>query len=267
MKLLIAFLLTALCAVAEVRQIEVNVVVDMTPEGKKRVPPSPDHPSYYVPVIGGYRQEGTVYAGEKKPSQNAVLHLAAVELAKQSYFVCKPSKALSPDIILVFNWGNLNPERGTLPAPILSHTEKDPGANGDSDDISIQFNDRQMLDLVGGSAIGNVNNDSDREQIAVRAGEDRYFITITAYDYATSIHTQKKVALWQAKMSVPSQGMAYDDVAKALVEAGGPFFGRETTIPRQFSIPVVPEGHVLVGTPQVKDGPDSPAAPAPAGAK
>jgi hypothetical protein len=265
MKLLVVFLVTGLSAFASVRQIEVNVVVDMTPEGRKREPPSPDHPTYYLPIVGGYRQEGTSFAGEKRPTQNALLHLAAVELANQSYFVCQPTKAHPPDIILVFNWGYMNPERATLPAPVLSHTEKDPGANGDSDDISVQFNDRQMLDLVGGAAIGNVKNDSDREQVAVRAEENRYFIAITAYDYAASIHSQKKVPLWQEKVSVPSQGVGYDDVAGALVAAAGPFFGRETVTPKQFSVPAVPEGRVLLGTPRITD--DKDATPAPTGAK
>jgi hypothetical protein len=265
LRFLIAFLATTLGAIAAARLVEVNVVVDMTPEGRKRTPPDPDHPSYYVPIVGKFREEGAVFAGGKAPSQNDLLHLAAIELAKQSYFVCPPGKAHTPDIILVFNWGCMNPDRVTQPAPAGNPMDKDPEANGGSDDMAVVVNDRQMLDLVGGATLQNLNSDADREAVADRAQENRYFIVISAFDFPTSVHNQKKVPLWQAKLSVPSAGVSYDDIAEVMIETGSPFFGRETATPKRVTIPVVPEGHVLLGTPQTKDYQDVP--PAPAGTK
>ena len=265
MRFLIAFLATALGAYAAARQVEVNVVVDMTPEGRMRTPPDAEHPSYYVPIVGKFREEGAVYAGGKAPSQNDLLHLAAVELANQNYFVCPPDKSHTPDVILVFNWGCLNPDRVTQPAPpneINPYQDKDPEANGDADDMAVVVNDRQMLDLVGGATLQNLNSDSDREAVADRAQENRYFIVISAFEFPTSTHDQKKVPLWQAKLSVPSAGVTYDDIAEVMIKTGSPFFGRETPTPKRVTIPVIPEGRVLLGSPQTKDYQNGPLAPA-----
>jgi hypothetical protein len=56
---------------------DVNVVVDMTDEGKKVAPPTKEKPAFYFPVVAGYREEGAIVAGEKKPPANPVAHLLA----------------------------------------------------------------------------------------------------------------------------------------------------------------------------------------------
>lgn len=262
-KLLFAFLLTTLGALAAQRHTLVNVVVDMTPEGQKAAHPTPDHPAYYYPVVGGYKQEGQAIAGDKPPNQSELLHLAALELAKQGYLVVHPGKTPPPDILLVFHWGPINPETldlndvfgggtadtgadaiGGGPAAAFAAQSANSPANS-----LITFNSKEMLSILAGNTLNNINDPSGVQAMIEASQEDRYFIVITAYDYPATMRQKKAVPLWQAKMSIPSAGVAFDDVTPALIAAGGPLFGRETTLPQQITFPITPQGHVIVGTP------------------
>jgi hypothetical protein len=252
-----AFLLTTIGIMAGERRALVNVVVDMTPEGRKAAHPTPDHPAYYFPVIGGYRQEGQAIAGDKRPTQFALLHLAAVELAKQGYLVVHPGKTSPPDIILVFSWGTLNPDTIDLQGGGL-----------------VPLNINEMLAMVAGNTLENVSPDvgasgdtpigfmsPERHAIGEAVLDNRYCIVITAYDFPATIRQKKEVPLWQAKMSVSSAGVAFDDVMPALIAAGGPLFGRETTFPQRITFPVTPDGRVIVGTPVLVHYHDAPLPP------
>jgi hypothetical protein len=271
-KFLLAFLLTTLGVLAEPRQTLVNVVVDMTPEGRKVTHPTPDHPSYYYPIIGGYLQKGQAIAGDKPPKEFELLHAAALELARQNYFVFHQGRTPPPDIILVFHWGPINPE--TIDLNQVFGGAADTDASG-TDTAStpanslITTNSTEMLNLLVGNTLPNIHESNGLQSIVEAAQEDRYFIVVTAYDFTATVRQKKAVALWQAKMSVPSAGVAFDDVTPALVAAGGPLFGRETTVPQQTSLPVTPEGRVMVGTPvlvhyhDATAAPSSPPAPSP----
>jgi hypothetical protein len=275
-KLLLAFLFTTLGVLAGQRQTLVNVVVDVSPEGRKVAHPTPDHPSYYFPVVGGYLQQGEAFAGEKRPNQDELFHLAAVELAKQGYLVAHPGKTPPPDIFLVFHWGPLNPETIDLDDVFdggKAGNNVDGSAMnklGDNDGMAVSLssttdtgsstansvvtlNSMQMLNILAGNTLKNIHESSGSNlQALIEATlENRYFIVITAYDFAATVHQKKKVPLWQAKMSVPSAGVAFDDVTPALIAAGGPLFGRETTLPQRITIAVTPEGSVTVGTPVI----------------
>jgi hypothetical protein len=270
-KLLLAFLLTTLGTLAGQRQTLVNVVVDMTPEGRKAVHPTPDHPAYYYPIVGGYNQEGQAIAGDKQPKQNELLHLAAVELAKQGYLVVNPGKippTPPPDIILVFHWGPINPETfdlndvfgGDVASAASNTAMAKPDASGASNASKLNpeafsslvtMNNAQMLNMLVGNTLPNIHASSGYQAVIEAAQEDRYFIMVTAYDFPATVRQKKAVLLWQAKMSVPSAGVAFDDVTPTLIAAGGPLFGRETTVPQHISLPVTPEGRVIVGTSKV----------------
>src|SRR5262245_40871842 len=69
------------------KDTEVNIVVDLTAEGKKVPKPSRAHPAYYYPVVGGFRELGALVAGEKRPPAASVARLLAKALAAQGYLV------------------------------------------------------------------------------------------------------------------------------------------------------------------------------------
>ena len=310
---------------------EVDVVVDMTPEGRKLLHPSPGHPAYYYPVVAGYKQEGDIVAGEKKPPpSSAVLHLIAVELARQGYRVLNPAPFVDPQGEVTYADGTVvtvPPEPvpgkpvtlnvpGDIPltkamidageGPYSGHRRAGPKASrvptplaqvlqtvdpvhgpvikglpslilvirwgymnpiiqnyGDISDPSQDafLNQSEMLALVGGNTLGNLDADFEKDEVLLGAQQDRYFVMISAYDFTTYVRTRKKTPLWQAKMSVPSRGVYLEEVLAPLVHVGGPWFGTETTQPKMVLAPITPEGKVEVGALTLKDYLDAPSPP------
>jgi hypothetical protein len=230
------------------RQTEVSIVVDMTPEGRKVEPPSQARPARYLPLVLGYKEIGAPIAGSRPPLQNEVLHLAALELARQGYLVISKA-APAPSLILLFQWGSMNPQ-------IETFFDENPGQR-------VFANEPQMLALVGGDTLKHMDLEFQQEQVRQAAEESRYFVALTAFDYNAYTRHHKKVKLWQAKISLPSESVSIDEAMPALIKAGGPLFGRETLRPKRVILPVTDEGRVDIGALTVKDYQDAPA-PAPA---
>jgi len=238
------------------RKTEVDVVVDLTPEGRKVKGPTPSNPIYYLPVMGGYQALGAAVAGEPPPPPpNEVAHLVAVELAKQGYWTTQTHRQKDrtvysppPSLVLAIHWGYLNPVKDTPGVPDAGTTPI--------------YNEDQMLALVGGNTLNNLDLGFEREGVIRGAEQNRYFVVVTAFDFLAYQKTRKRVQLWQAKMSVASNGVTLGEALPALVKAGGPLFGRETKRPQMLILPVTPEGRVDIGAPTVKDYEDAPS-PAP----
>jgi hypothetical protein len=227
---------------------EVDVVVDLTPAGRAVSPPSPGHPIYYVPVLGGYQQLGAQLAGEPPPPQPVtVAHEVAKALAGQGYLVMGPNRP-PPSLVLAVHWGRLNPQ-----------IETDPLTGQ-----RIVFNQTQMLSLTGGTALNHLDLGFEREAAMQGAERDRYFVAVTAYELEAYQKRHAKVMLWQAKMSVPASGLTLAEVMPVLAKAGGPMFGRETLRPKMLILPLSPGGRVEIGVPTVKDYQDVPLRSAPA---
>jgi hypothetical protein len=308
-------------------EVEVDVVVDMTTEGRKIVHPDPAHPAYYLPVVGGFQEKGATVRGEKMPSPHDVVHLVAVALARQGYLIAKPAPGVNaqgvityaddtvvtvppfikpghriglnepgnvpltmamledpdgpyslrlasqtppggspapatdvmrtisarhgpvlrglPNLVLTIHWGYLNPQIDDASEP-----------TGSVDNPF--YNQNEMLALVGGNALVMLSY-ADREAVMQAAKNNRYFVILSAYDFPSYQQAHKKVLLWQAKMSVPSNGSLFNDVMATLITAGEPLLGRETSRPKMLFLPVTPEGKVTIGTPVLSDYRETPA--------
>ncbi|MSU68365.1 MAG: hypothetical protein CK548_08750 [Opitutia bacterium] len=232
------------------KDADVNVVVDMTEAGRKISPPTKEKPAFYYPVLAGYRESGSLVAGEKSPPPTPVAKLLAKALAAQHYYVMG-TKTPAPTLILVFHWGYMNPQ--------IDDT------GDDENPQQIFWNQKEMLALVAGNTVKNVGAfGSDREDILQNMRDDRYFVIVSAYDFDAA-KEKKKVLLWQAKMSTPSNRVSLAEVIPSMITAGGPRFGRETKLPESVTAPLAKEGKVEVGTPVVvPDGPDKAKKPEPA---
>jgi hypothetical protein len=167
--------------------------------------------------------------------------LPVIEVLQTTDPVHGPVMAGMPSLILSVQYGYANPQSADF------DTSVNPIHN-------INFNQRQMLGLVAGNTLNNLDLDIEREDVMQRTEQDRYFVMVSAYDFEAYRTGHKIVLLWQAKMSAPSDALAqFTDALTALVWAGGPLFGRETTRPETVLLRVTPEGRVEVGTPVVKD--------------
>ncbi len=139
----------------------------------------------------------------------------------------------TPSLIVSFQYGYANPEVASFDG-----STTDPITN-------INFNQMQMLGLVAGNSIKDLGADFDRDAVMQRAGQDRYFVMVSAYDFDAYKSGHKVVLLWQAKMSASSDNLGqFTDALNALAWAGGPYFGRETKRPATIRLPVTPDGRV-----------------------
>lgn len=226
------------------KDTDVNVVVDMTEAGRKITPPTKESPAFYYPVLAGYRESGSLVAGETSPPPTPVAKLLAKALAAQHYYVVG-TKTPAPTLLLVFHWGYMNPQIDDI---------------GDNENPQQLFwNQREMLALVAGNTLGNVGPFGfQRDDILQASREDRYFVIVSAYDFEAA-KTKKKVLLWQTKMSTPSNRVSLAEVIPGMITAGGPRFGRETKLPESVTAPLAKEGKVEIGTPTVVDDAGRPA--------
>ena len=117
---------------------EVNVNVDFTEAGRKLTPPTRDHPTYYLPLVGGYGERGEVVAGEKVPPPSPVLHELARTLANNGYLVAGTQTPV-PTVLLTFSWGSMKPKIESF---------------GDS---QVFLNQKEMVALVGGQSVRNLD--------------------------------------------------------------------------------------------------------------
>jgi hypothetical protein len=254
-------------AVNDGDKVMVIVNVDLTDEGRKIARPTPEQPAYYVPVILGYHEGGKIIGGEQPPSRQEMLRQLGRALAKEGYVLqaVRPNANQTlPSLILAFEWGYLNPDTSNFGLMDLTTGEGgtlNPGevrtksslATGTAD-----YNQAKMVTLVagagaaaqlatGGSA-GMLQSDWDMLREAVT--EDRYFIIVSAFDFAASLKGEQKL-LWRARMSTQRHGVWMDDVLPALVTVGAPVFGRKT-IPTFTTVPIT-RGTVKLGPMEIKN--------------
>lgn len=261
---LLALCFAAFSAVAHatVRDFaEVVANADLTEEGKKIPRPTPGRPVYYVPVILGWQEGGKIVAGEEPPRRELVLKQLGQALAKEGYVL----QALRPDadktlpsLIIAIEWGSLNPlvtEHGALDLGTGAGGTLSPAAirNDPTQATSSDFNQGARVALVAGSAfrrqvgLSQVEWDKIRDAVA----GDRYYIIVSAYDFAASLQGGQKL-LWRARMSTERQGIWMNDIVPALVVAGAPLFGRQTEAPAWKEYPVR-GGRVELGELKVLD--------------
>jgi hypothetical protein len=202
------------------RNTEVTVVVDQTDAGRKVKPPTKESPAYYFAISAGFHERGAVVAGEKSPPTDDVEVLLRRALANQGYLPAT-NEGPAPTLLLVYGWGTMNPEI------IETGTLED--EDGNSMALESVANKREMISLVGGYKVDTFfSMDRDRVEEAIR--EDRYFMIVSAYDFAAAVKREKKL-LWRAKISAPSQGTDLAETLPTLARVGSRYFGRDTNRP------------------------------------
>jgi hypothetical protein len=221
---------------------EIMVNVDLTPAGNKVAAPTPEKPAHYLMVLGGFKAIGDPVAGETHPSDGDVEKAVKSALAARGYVSINTQSAAPPELLLVVNWGDANPE----------------SISGDE-----TFDQTQMRALVGGRVLSNMLlQEAGRAELVSKATYDeRYFLTVAAYDYkAASATPSKKVLLWIARMSTPTSRTTLSDVLPALAQSAAPFFGRGTKLPKEIFVDL-PDHHARVDIGPTTVMPDAPATP------
>lgn len=228
--------------------VDVNVVVDMTDAGRKIPPPTPERPVYYLPLPEGFQKVGYApYYQRPPPTALEVEHFIEKEFAAQGYRVMVHGS--HPTLALDLVWGYMDSTGGAIPPGWMhellyghlgSHGPWDPHTSipdGKPMDYRVSDNLKQ-LDRLG-----------------------RYYVIVSAFDFQDWLH-HKATLLWRAHISTMIWGHYFDQVLPIMVTTAAPMLGRESTRPQFVPVPVVPDGHVVVGAPYVKTDSSQPAAQA-----
>jgi hypothetical protein len=95
-----------------------------------------------------------------------------------------------------------------------------------------------------------------RERELLELAQDgRYFVIVSAYDYAALGRHETRL-LWRTKMSANDPGVAMVAALPALIQGGGPYFGRDNEESQFVRTPLEPGDKVETGSPARLQGPD-----------
>lgn len=81
-------------------------------------------------------------------------------------------------------------------------------------------------ELAGPKIVGAVGN--QKRSLRDEVEEDRYFVVVMAYDFATLRDTRQRKLLWVTRFSLPAHGNAFDGSVAAMAKAAAAHFGRST---------------------------------------
>jgi hypothetical protein len=273
--------------------LELTVITEVTDEGKKLPPVSPDHPAYYLPQSAGYVQVGDTYGNEKTVPADELERLLKKSLAANGYLPANPP-AQPPSLAVIYYWGAhnlLNNDIGSLSADQVARNILDRAAlvGGEkfAKELATLF---ERLDaLVKSSPSGSIDSSDSsgdpsgtaptiapglttfnnpvnlfkmrslkNEFLLDQASDDCYYVVASAYDYAAFTHQQRKL-LWRTRMTVNSKGVSQVQSLPTLISSAAPYFGRDMAESEILS-KRVKEGEITIGTPTVIEMPtDAPA--------
>jgi hypothetical protein len=231
------------------------VVAEQPRPENKFVPPTADHPAYYAIYDGGYIEAGDPIANERPPAAAAVAQALARSLAPRHYLPA--TDRLPPSVLLLYHWGVLNRSS----TEIRNSLELGPNQRARIALVAPAGYARRIeQDLLDERTMREAHSrvwfpyflDFHERDILELSRDDRFFVVVSAYDYAALARRQAKL-LWRAKMSARSAGVAMADALPALLRSGAPYFGQNLRDPQYVNTPEVREGRVEVGVPRVVD--------------
>jgi hypothetical protein len=241
-------------------ELELTVVTEMTEEGKKLPPVSPQQPAYYILHASGFHEYGDT-TDPARPMTGAELQgVLQGSLAANGYLPV-PSGPVRPTLLIIYTWGAYN---GGTSEPVFGDRRA--------------FMDRAVL--VGGQKfahqMADVFNQVDNLKAAAiptwvflfvnefhqytltdpkhaflvdQSSLELYYVVASAYDYAAATANQRRL-LWRTRMTVGSAGLSLTQSLPPLITSAAPFFGKDMSEPA-ILVRRVREGKVEVGSPAV----------------
>lgn len=271
--------------------LELTVITEMTDEGKKLPPVTPDHPAYYVLQSSGYHQLGDS-SGEKRVLPEADIERTLTKsLASNGYLGAK-EPAQPPTLAIFYTWGTHNmlvegdPENPALSGEQIARNLLDRAALVGGEkfarkmlDLFVQADSmaeasrvptppdgqpvitQEMMDFA--NPVNLFKLESPKHEFLVdQFADDVYYVVASAYDYKSLAEKRRKL-LWRTRMTVASKAVSQEQTLPTLILNAAPYFGREMDEAETFVKKAVPEGKVDIGTPTVVPSEPAAARPAP----
>jgi hypothetical protein len=265
--------------------LDLTVITEVTDEGKKLPPVSPDHPAYYIAQTAGYVQVGDTSGGEKTLAPDEIERLLKKSLAANGYLPAKPP-AQPPTLVVIYTWGTdnlLNPDDESLSTDQMARNILDRaamvGGAKFARELATLFEQADAMALANqpartdpsGNVIGvdpvlgpeqmaffnPVNlfklRNPKNEFLVDQASDDCYYVVASAYDYA-AFARQQRTLLWRTRMTVNSRGVSQVQSLPTLITTAAPYFGRDM-LESEVIVKRAREGEITIGTPTVIEMP------------
>jgi len=269
--------------------LELTVITEVTDEGKKLPPVSPDHPAYYIAQSAGYVAVGDTYGNEKTLPADELERILKKSLATNGYLPAKPP-AQPPTLAVIYYWGTHNlftNDNGSRSADQVARNILDraalvggtkfakelatlfeqadamsaagsPGPSASSDDASGDSpGSAPMLTPINMDFANPVNifklKNPKNEFLVDQASDDCYYVVASVYDYAAFTHNLHKL-LWRTRMTVNAKGVSQVQSLPTLIASAAPYFGRDMPESEILS-KRAKEGEITIGTPTVVEMP------------
>ncbi len=209
-------------------KLDVLISSTVEPDYEGQPVPTAEQPVYYIPISSGYTQRGQPIAGEDEVPTKRVWPQIKKVLAEQGYLVANRELKPMPKLILVFQWGTLNPL-------LEDNMIEDPTGENATLEFSQVSNLNEMLYVTGGFKALK-QNVIDQEDALARATENRYYVIVSAYDLAISMQPKvngkrQKKLVWRTCISVPSRRTDIFETLTPMIAQGSRYFGRTTDAP------------------------------------
>lgn len=271
-------------------RLELTVITEMTPEGKKLPVVDDGHPAYYLAQTGGYHRTNDAHAGDKTLPADTIDAFIRRALATRGYHPA--SDTTPPSLVLVYSWGvhTRPPDDEVLSSGQLATNLLDRAALVGGEKFRQEFSAlltemiaqeeaadslstrRQTVDgvavepVVGADQLEMMNpmarfrrRDPKNDFLVEQVAGDVYYVVISAYDHA-AITRNQRVLLWRTRMTVGAAGVAQTDSLPTLIRSAAPYLGREMTEPATLTPRTLREGRVELGPLIIKDDPTTPPA-------
>jgi len=220
-------------------QLNVNIVTEVTPEGKALPSVSVDHPVYYVGMDGGYMEKGDPEAGGHLPNAKLLAKTLQGALVRAGYLAA--DRDHPPSIFIFYSWGSFNkytalsPNDPTLWQNLVSRVAL-VGGKKFADDFTT---------AVELGSLASFRADRLNDSLLNEAFGDLYFLVASAYELDAAKKGERKL-FWRTKVSTDSLGVAMDETLPFLVSNSAQYFGHEMSGPVQL-ISRLKDGKVELG--------------------
>lgn len=208
-------------------RIDLSVVTEITPAGKKLTPARPDRPVYYAGIDGGLDQGGPAAQAQQPPDRAYFRKLMAQALAKTGYL---PADAMHPAaLFVVFKWGTINQVTDEL------DESGNPASSADKFQTQLML---QRAVVVGGSAfaerlarammegpIALQRLHTSAPRLYEQATSDLYYVAAFALDLKAA-ENGRRTLLWWTRMCTSSSGLSMEETLPVLLTAGENYFGQ-----------------------------------------
>ena len=206
------------CASTELSSYTITIHSYVTAEGRLHPAATKARPTRYSLVTAGHRVIGDSRAGDGDVDSVQVIRLVHDALQAAHYRACGPHDH-SPDLVLVFRWGTAIPEP-------------------ERDGMTSTYADLQMLDLVGGRSLSNLDLQSEKDALHHEAREARYYLSVAAYRFSKGAVQDIGPLYWRTQISVPIADLTLQRALPLLAAAGVRIFGSATAVPIRIALRV-----------------------------